>query len=233
MRTRGIAIMVVLCLLTLAMSAAASTPFEDVAEDHPYAEAITAMSDLGVLEGHGDGTFEPEGILNRAQAAKVAALLMGLTQEDAEAAEEEDHFTDVGSDMPANLIWARGWINLMAERDIILGYGDNSFGPSDTLTISQWFTILVRILGYETEEMKADWPAAYDGKAAELGLDEGIDYDGYRDITRAEMAKSANTAIHVEMAEGGTIAGTVFGSGEAGEEESEEEEPGDEEEGEE
>ncbi len=210
MKRKRLTLFVVLALIiSITGMVWADSPFEDTA-GHAYEEAIIAMVGLGVLEGHGDGTFGPDGVLNRAQAAKVAAILVGLTEADAEEAREQDYFTDVGEDMPANLVWARGWINLIAQDEVVKGYGDDVFGPGDTLTISQWTTILIRILGFETEDMMADWPAAYDEEAASLGLDEGIDYEGSREITRGEMAQFCLAAVDVELPTGGTLRDTLF-----------------------
>jgi len=168
--------------------------FEDISHS-PYQEAIEEVASLGILKGYGDGSFGPDESLNRAQAAKVAGYLMGFTDADAQAASGwEPLFPDVHPGMGANE-WAVGWINLVAQEDVIRGYAeDGGYHPERTLEMVQWGAILMRILGHETEGMA--WPADYDRRFQELGLDDGIPYRGPSRVTREQMAQTAFTAIY-------------------------------------
>jgi hypothetical protein len=159
---------------------------------HRYQEAIQTMVDLGVLAGRGDGKFYPDDTLLRAEAAKVAGMLMGYTEEDARAAMNDDIFKDVHANMPAHS-WARGWINLIAAEGVILGDGTGNYNPGGTLLRTEWGTILLRVLLYSTQGLK--WPDEYDDKILELGLDYDIDYIGLEPVTRAEMARFSETAV--------------------------------------
>lgn len=160
-------------------------------QGHRHEEAIDRMVEQGILEGMPDGNFYPERELNRAQAAKVAALLSGHSETDAGRAEGRTLFADVGEDMPAEK-WARGWINLIAGDGLIVGDGHGYYNPEDPLTMREWATILMRVLGYSTEGLQ--WPSGYDARIAELDLDYAVQFSGDENISRAKMARMSDTA---------------------------------------
>ena len=201
-RTTAIVISMVFLLITIT-SAYAS--FTDI-ENNRHKEAIEEMARLGILEGIGNNLFAPDTELNRAAAAKVASLIFGYTEEDAVAATKwEPMFGDVHENMQQQR-WALGWINLMAKEGILSGYGDGKYHPEDNLQMSQWAAILIRILGYETEEMQSNWPYAYDQMAETLELTTHLDYSGSAIVNRAQMAQMTTTAIFdVERPDGKRI----------------------------
>src|SRR5690554_4104940 len=81
MKKKSIAIFIILSVLLSAVAAAAAEPMTDIT-DNPHRNAIEQMVDLGVLSGRGEGLFCPGDNLTRAEAAKVAAVLVGFTEED-------------------------------------------------------------------------------------------------------------------------------------------------------
>lgn len=61
--------------LTLSRTASSPSPFSDVSDDAWYAPYITAMYELGLVEGRDDGTFGPEETLNQQELITVLARL--------------------------------------------------------------------------------------------------------------------------------------------------------------
>ena len=41
-----------------------------------YEEAVNVMSEMGIIDGYGDGNFQPQGTLTRGAAAKIIACMM-------------------------------------------------------------------------------------------------------------------------------------------------------------
>jgi hypothetical protein len=200
---RRIALFLILSVLLGAMVATAAEPLTDI-EDNPHKEAIEQMVELGVLAGRGGGLFYPEDNLTRAEAAKVAMYLSGFNERDAaQAAALPPAFDDVYAGMGAHE-WALGWINLAAREGIIEGHGDGKYGPGENLQMAQWAAILIRILGYETGELK--WPTGYDELAADLGLTEGLEYVSNYFTRRGHMAEfTANAVFKVELPDGSSL----------------------------
>lgn len=61
--------------LTLSRTASSPSPFPDVPDDAWYAPYVTAMYDLGLVEGRDDGTFGPEDTLSQQELITVLARL--------------------------------------------------------------------------------------------------------------------------------------------------------------
>jgi len=70
-------IMVCIFLLTATLSSGAQT-FHDVSAESWYYEAVTAMSEAGLVGGMGDGTFAPESTLTYAQFCQIVARAKNL-----------------------------------------------------------------------------------------------------------------------------------------------------------
>ena len=212
MKKRRIALFIILSVLLSAVITTAAEPMTDI-ENNPHRNAIEQMAELGVLSGRGDGLFYPHDNLTRAEAAKVAVFLAGFDEQDAARAEAlPQAFDDVYAGM-GNHEWALGWINLAAGEGIIGGYGDGKYGPGDNLQMAQWAAILIRILGYETEEL--EWPTGYDQLAGELGLTEELEYVSGSYIKRDQMAKfTANAVYNTERPDGLAIIDLLEGKSE-------------------
>jgi len=202
-RARSILLTVILTIIMTSTSLA--TPYTDI-EHNPHSDAILEMSRLGILAGVGNNQFAPQAELNRAAAAKVAGYLLGYTEADATIASlSESIFTDIEGTQHA---WALGWINLMAQNDILKGVGNNRYAPGDSLQMVHWVAILTRILQHENEDMT--WPEGYNDMANNLALDRGLYYMGTKLMNRSEMARMTTTALYnIERPDGKRIIDVV------------------------
>ncbi len=198
-------------IISLLLIPAAAFAFNDIA-GHQYEEAILKLKDAGVLTGRGDGNFNPNDTLLRAEAAKVAAMFLGFSEADAAAAVATPVFDDVFTGMGEHG-WAVGWINLVAKEGLIVGDGTGKYNPGDVLQKNEWITILLRLTGHEDASMRQNWPVAYEDKALQLGLLENIVYsDGFMQVARGEMAQLAATAVFeiVHQLTGEVLAAEIF-----------------------
>ena len=67
---------VAVAALTAGVSAYAANPFSDVSPDDWAYQAVSDLSDQGVVEGYQDGTFKGERNMTRYELAQVIARLM-------------------------------------------------------------------------------------------------------------------------------------------------------------
>lgn len=182
-------------------------------EGHRFQAAIERMNSLRILIGDENNKFNPNNTLLRAEAAKVAAMLSGRVESDADNAlaliGSEKVFADVSADMPKHR-WAIPWIKLVSDDGFIIGDGKGSFMPEGTLTMQEWVTILIRILGHEEAEMA--WPSAYIDLGINIGITDGVDFSGPSVITRAQMAlMSVNALDSVKNSDGELLSEVIFG----------------------
>ncbi len=69
-----------------------STEFADVPETDPNAVAIDFLQESEVIKGYEDGSFKPEGEINRAELMKILVEAQGVTPD---PEEYKDCFTDI------------------------------------------------------------------------------------------------------------------------------------------
>lgn len=156
--------------------------FSDVAEDASYASSINKLTALGVISGYEDGTFRPEGLVTRAEFAKLTVAALG----------QQEKVVNLGSaspfwDVPASH-WAGGYISYVSANGYIKGYPNGAFQPDEQIAFEQVVTILVRMLGYTTEDVGYHWPRNYIEKASALGITDGFSYQAADLMTRGDIA---------------------------------------------
>lgn len=184
-------------VLAMALSTVSFAAFTDVAEDASYNEAVTVMSALGLLKGYEDGSFGPDKTITRAEFAAVVVRMLGM--EDAAAgAATATNFTDV----PASH-WAAGYVKIANQKEIILGYGDGTFGPDAEVTYEQAIKMLVCALGYAPmfADVKDAYPTSYMAQANTLGMTVGANGKIGDKATRAIVARLAYNALDDKLME--------------------------------
>lgn len=112
--------------------------FTDVPEDRWYHTPVMLACQLGLIRGMGDGSFQPEAELTRAQLVQLLANYEGLVTFDAPL---KTGFTDVPGDR-----WYSGPIAWAVEKGYVNGMGDGTFLPDEPVTREQMCTILARYL---------------------------------------------------------------------------------------
>ncbi|WP_406944957.1 S-layer homology domain-containing protein [Halobacillus sp. SY10] len=192
--------------LTTAVVASAVAPvavsadhvFSDVEDGQYYSEAVHHLADQGVLQGPGDGTFNPDGKIIRASAAEVLMKAQSLTPGGTE------DFSDVDEDD-----WFYNAVRATSP-SIFEGDGSGEFNPSDLLTREQAAAIIVRAYGLtgDTDHSFSDvedgsWAEEAIAIAAENGIIEG--YNGKfmpkDDVTRKDFAVMVYRAMQNEEPE--------------------------------
>ena len=107
--------------------------YSDVAAGSWYNNAISTMSNAGIVNGYPDGTFRPDAPITRAEMAKMISLFAKLDK-------TEDRFTDIAGH------WAEAYIKLAAGNGWIEGYPDGSFKPQQSITRAETMTMINRVL---------------------------------------------------------------------------------------
>ncbi|MCM3134770.1 S-layer homology domain-containing protein [Paenibacillus polysaccharolyticus] len=122
------------------------TSFSDVSLSKWYHEDIVAASANGYIMGYEDGTFKPDGIITRAEAAVTLSRIFNW---------EGSPTSTFHDDMDIKQ-WSKEAVSAAAHRKIILGYENGAFLPEKTLTRAEAISILSRAFeGYGTWYEKA------------------------------------------------------------------------------
>jgi hypothetical protein len=147
----GFLALLVAVVLLMASSASASS-FSDVADTHPYSDAIQDLSARGVIGGFADGTFKPNNPVTRQQFAKMIARTLGLTVTGGESCP----FSDVSGGQDAgDPFYPDKYVAVCALSGVTTGTTASTFNPSGNITRAQLVTMVVRaaesILSVELE----------------------------------------------------------------------------------
>jgi len=185
----ALASVMLLGMMVVGSSAANFTDADKINND----EAVAIAAGLGIFDGYEDGSFGPEKVVTRAEAAVVIAKILHGADIDPTNFAGAGKFTDV----PA---WAEGWVNLTSSLGIIVGYGDGKFGPNDQVTTVQFATMLLKALGYYTADdaLGADWALTVTSKATALGLYGDLALAMNEGLTRENVAEMTFNALFAQ-----------------------------------
>jgi len=177
-----LALSMVLSMFTVAF---AGTGLKDITGTE-YEAAVSALVELGIVNGYTDGTYKPEQSITRAEVAKLLVIASGKE----EAAKNAKGAVKFNDPVESNWSWATGYINVASQYGYVNGYPDGSFRPNDNISYAEAYTMAVRVLGYsKVVESVGSWPTNYIAKAQELKLSKDVKYDLSSDeATRGNIA---------------------------------------------
>ena len=197
--------MVLAFACTFTMFAGAKV-FEDVPAGSDYSEAITMLSDLGIIQGKDDGKYHPEDTITRAEACAMIARMMTGDPNVSQYVGAQN-FTDV-----AKGSWKDSAIGYCYINNIVIGVGNNKFEPDRAITDAEFITMVVRAMGYETADMAQGYPYTYMSNAQAIGLLDGVNMVANTDALRGEDAQVIYNALFADYARGAKLVNTTHGT---------------------
>ena len=118
--------------------------YSDVPGNKWYNNAISTLTNMGIICGYPDGTFRPDAPITRAELTKIAA---GFFSDPRVAATYDGRFSDVhGAE------WYISYLMTAIKEGLIEGYPDGSFRPDRPITRAETCTIVNRTLGRKPEK---------------------------------------------------------------------------------
>ncbi len=165
-----------------------------------YDEAVAVMSEVKVIDGYTDGSFQPTTDLTRGAAAKIICnLILGPTTAAALGADTAPY-----SDVPVNHTFA-GYIAYCQKTGIISGYADGTFKPAAPLTGYAFMKMLLGALGYKSDVegyTGANWSINVAKQAIAIGLADGNDdFTGQAYVNREEACLYSLNTLKATMVE--------------------------------
>ena len=178
-----------------------------------YADAIDALSSLNILDGFEDGEFKADRTFNRAQAAKIVAIVHNaatngkIKGQDAISAlysNAQNPFVD------CNTSWALPYINYCRITGLADGMTATTYAPKRELTGVQWLKLMLTTLNFDTAKegyTGTGWDVNVLNRANEVGLTAGL-ADGWKAIApikRGEAAQILYNALTKYLVEYGQL----------------------------
>lgn len=116
--------------------------YTDVKKTNWYYDAVNYVNNNGIMTGYSDTKFAPNDKLSRAQACQVIYNIADADEQATEAI-----FSDVSLGQ-----WYTNAISWASKNGVVSGYGNNLFGPDDSITREQMAAILYRYAGAPSVE---------------------------------------------------------------------------------
>ena len=172
-------------------SQADNNPYNDIDSYDWAREAIIGRTNAGIVNGMGDGGFNPAGNVTREQFCKMVVQMYGL-----DASETSNYFGDVDENA-----WYAPYVTAAVNAGFVQGQSDDYFGIGESIMRQDMATILYRAINMTSDKAELNFTDndniaeyAKDAVAELVGL--GI-MNGYEDgsfkprgsATRAEAAK--------------------------------------------
>lgn len=115
----------------------AEKQFSDVS-GHWSENVVKQAVYLGFVNGYGDGSFNPNGVITRAEFSTIIARVFGLNTTNSSAS-----FSDVDNH------WAKSAIQALVAAGIVSGNGDGGFAPDREITREEMIIMLSRIVNFQ------------------------------------------------------------------------------------
>ncbi len=162
----ALASVMVIGMMVVGASAASYDDFSDK-DEIVNKEAVQMLVELGVINGKDDGTYDPTGIVTRAEMAKMICVVLNGGNDPSLGSTVTNSYTDtVGH-------WAAGYIEYCTQLGIVAGDGAGKFNPNATVTGSEAAKMLLVAMGYKSEVegfTGANWAIAVNVRANQKGL---------------------------------------------------------------
>ncbi len=155
--------------------------FSDVLTGKWYTSYVNSAAYAGFIDGYPNGTFLPNNLVTRQEAAKMLGYCV------------PDNAADIGginifSDKASIAAWAAPYVEVVANKGYFQGDKEKRFSPSSNLTRAEAATILVRMTEGETIISDASL-ASGDAVADSVAVCDGVSFsnciysNGIRNLT--------------------------------------------------
>ena len=182
------------CLMVAALAfSSVPTAFAASAEAQTAAQAL---HDLGLFNGTGtDASGKPNFALDRSLTrSEATAMLVRLLGKEAYA--KAGYWNKTFNDVDRNS-WAKPYIDYAVTTGLVSGTSSRTFSGSASMTASQYLTLVLRALGYESGT-DFQWDKAWE-LSDQIGLTSGQYNENTKTFTRGDVAVISYNALSIPL----------------------------------
>lgn len=156
----------------------------------------TILSELSIMQGDPDGNMRYEDTVSRAEFTKIAVMASAYRDYVVKDI-KMTVFPDVKGDN-----WAAAYVHTGVTNKMFSGYPDGTFKPDNTVLYEEAVNVLLRLLGYTSDDIGPVWPNGPVSLADNIGLDDEIDVYAGKELTRYDVAKLVYNMLKTSVANG-------------------------------
>ena len=157
------------CAFTM-FAGAAFTDQADINADN--VDAVDLLTTLKIIKGYEDGSFDPDGVVTRAEMAKMIYTIRNDGNDDASAhVGNTTSFTDISGH------WAEGYIKYLQNTGIVAGKSATKFDPDSQVTTVEAMKMALALTGYDEKNAGLtgiDWEKNTLSYATTIGLTDDV-----------------------------------------------------------
>lgn len=180
------------------MATASAASFNDFTDKDEIVnkDAVSMVTELGIIAGLPDGSYGATQPIDRASFARLVCVALNGGKEP-NLGNLKTTFTDTQGH------WAEKYIAYCVQQGIIAGKGNNTFAPGDNVTGSEAAKMLLVALGYNTTYENiggATWQVTTDVLANQAGLYENLEgMNTSSALTRDQAAQMIYNTLNADL----------------------------------
>ena len=194
MKKNKLLILIFTILFAFTCSTVYAKVYIDVFDDSAYYDAISVLSDKGIINGYTNGTFLADRPISRAEAAAIISRATGISS--------EKSTKSIYKDVP-DTYWGCKYIMFATNKGILNGMGNGMFEPESNVTNNQIIKMIICMIGEEYEaEINGGWPKGYIKTALDHDIINSNQYNSFFNrnwgddaATRGDVAQFIYNAI--------------------------------------
>lgn len=144
---------------------------------------ISFVSSLDIMKGDPDGNFRLDDYVTRAEFTKVA-IAASVHKNSVASRLTVSPYPDV-----KYTHWAAPYVSVAVNNGLVNGYEDSTFRPENNVSLEEAVTIVLKMLGYTSDDFGSSWPYGQMGMANNLDLTDDIDRVVGEALTRRDVAQ--------------------------------------------
>ncbi len=182
-------ISLLLAAVMLSSMMVTSFAYSDV-DDSEYKNDIEELTLMGIVEAIHEDEFLPDFRMTRSEFCRIMVNTLNI-----QLNEDSVYFSDVPVEHKAF-----DQISYAASKGIMVGYGDGTFRPDQSITLGEALKVLTLFLGYQFKTVQYGTDlSSYALIAKELNLLKGLKLAYSDELTRGQACRLLNNALDVPI----------------------------------